>query len=267
MGKATACRYQSVDANTCNLYTVGMESSTLSASVKDLPLHTITQEYGTDGLAARFQYEVSNRFNETDQRQLQLGYLVMRALHGDQARSNEPYENHLLRVATRMMVHYDINDVDTITAALLHDSLEDQAARIAGTHALEPEAVAYRALQQWFNPSVATIVKGVSNPVFNMSLDKHTQYRTHVEDHIVQASDVRIFLVKLSDFTDNAVGLHYATGPKVPKLASKYLPLIDIFERGLDRADLPLSTSVIAHIKTQLGATKARLLAAQAGDN
>ena len=33
-------------------------------------------------------------------------------------------------------------------------------------------------------------------------------------------------MIKVSDVTDNAVGLFYTTGPKLPKLARKYRPLL-----------------------------------------
>jgi (p)ppGpp synthase/HD superfamily hydrolase len=48
-------------------------------------------------------------------------------LHALDHRQREPYVNHLLRVALRIICHYETRDADTICAALLHDAVEDHA--------------------------------------------------------------------------------------------------------------------------------------------
>ena len=58
----------------------------------------------------------------------------------------EPYLNHLLRVAIRMMHHYQVRDVDVIVAGLLHDAVEDHPAELAGTAAADPTEAALAAL-------------------------------------------------------------------------------------------------------------------------
>ena len=52
-------------------------------------------------------------------------------LHADARRVREPYLNHLLRVAIRIIRYYGITDVDVLTAALLHDAVEDQPEDLA----------------------------------------------------------------------------------------------------------------------------------------
>ena len=52
-------------------------------------------------------------------------------LHAEDWRQNEPYINHPLRVATRIMSHDGIRDPEVIAAALLHDSVEGHAAELA----------------------------------------------------------------------------------------------------------------------------------------
>jgi len=65
--------------------------------------------------------------------------------------------------------------------------------------------------------------------------------------------------VKLSDFTDNATGIHYSEGPKLKKWANKYLPIVPIMQHALLREDLPLSGEVKEHIHKQLDLTSERL--------
>lgn len=40
-------------------------------------------------------------------------------------RQREPYLNHLLRVAIRVISHYGVRDAEVVCAALLHDAVED----------------------------------------------------------------------------------------------------------------------------------------------
>ena len=47
-------------------------------------------------------------------------------------------------------------------------------------------------------------------------------------------------MIKVSDFTDNAVGLFHTTGPKLSKLAAKYRPLVPTLREFILRPDTPL---------------------------
>ncbi len=42
---------------------------------------------------------------------------------GSLGRQREPYVNHLLRVALRIICHYGVDDVEVICAAVLHDAV------------------------------------------------------------------------------------------------------------------------------------------------
>ena len=66
-------------------------------------------------------------------------------------------------------------------------------------------------------------------------------------------------VVKLSDFTDNGVGLiHTPPGPKLHKLASKYRPLVPILRDMVTRPDTPLSDEVKQRICEQLDLAEVR---------
>ena len=59
-------------------------------------------------------------------------------------------------------------------------------------------------------------------------------------------------VIKLSDFTDNGVGIIHTTGPKVRKASAKYAPLVPQLREFALRADTPLDDEVKQHIVEQL---------------
>jgi hypothetical protein len=65
-------------------------------------------------------------------------------------------------------------------------------------------------------------------------------------------------VIKASDFTDNGVGLIHASGPKVPRLARKYAPLVPVLADLIARPDTPLAPPVKARILGQLVAAQQR---------
>jgi hypothetical protein len=68
-------------------------------------------------------------------------------------------------------------------------------------------------------------------------------------------------VIKASDFTDNAVGIIHLTGPKLPKLAGKYGPLVPALRELIQRPDTPLDTDVKDMITRQLDAAQGRFAA------
>ena len=72
-------------------------------------------------------------------------------------------------------------------------------------------------------------------------------------------------MIKVSDFTDNAVGLHYTTGAKAsPARARKYAPLVPILQDLAALPDTPLATDVKDHIRVQLNRAADRCAAPRA---
>ena len=68
-------------------------------------------------------------------------------------------------------------------------------------------------------------------------------------------------MIKVSGFTDNAVGLFHTTGAKLPRLASKYGPLVPVLRELILRPDTPLSHDVKQMIAGQLDDAADRLAA------
>lgn len=215
-----------------------------------LPLSGLTHTRGVDGLARRFLLVVESL--PADQQALcHRSLLLALHLHRKDTYKGLPYACHLLRVAVRLARDYGVGDGRLLSAAVLHDSIEDHAddlvalarrladgegADTANTDAerdgaAEPTTAA-AALALLVDERVAAIVTGLTNQPAPPTADadeRRQLYADNVEAEI--AGSFEVFLVKLSDFTDNAVGLQWSDdAAKTAKVASKYLPVFDVFE-------------------------------------
>jgi hypothetical protein len=227
-----------------------------------MPLHTITARDGEAGLRARFAIEMAS-LTQADQQRLGRALDLAARLHAADRRQCEPYLNHLLRVAIRIICYYHVTDSDVICAALLHDAVEDHAGDLSG--GAGPQA-ALTVLAEQFGTRVADLVSAVTNPDYQPGRDRREQYREHVLASLDANPWARI--IKASDFTDNGVGLIHTTGPRVAALAAKYAPLVPVLRDLIARPDTPLSGEVKAHIIGQLDLARQRFaaLAGQGGD-
>ena len=147
-----------------------------------------------------------------------------------------PYIEHPLRNSVRLQ-RYGCDIQAVIIATILHDTVEDHAFDIArDLVGLEPDSeesargIALGYIAAKFGAEVMDLVKGVSNPITAGGLstvEKNMLYRAHVVQAIASPT---VFLVKITDFEDNAGGLHHNLEPNtvgmVRRLAAKYLPLI-----------------------------------------
>ncbi|WP_089154242.1 HD domain-containing protein [Micromonospora sp. NBS 11-29] len=229
------------------------------AYLATMPMHAITEIHGEPGLLARFRLEIA-AFDDAARDRLTEALDLAADLHRDDRRVREPYLNHLLRVAIRMMHHYQVRDVDVIVAGLLHDAVEDHPTELAGGSAgAEVTAAALATLATRFGPRVARLVEAVTNPAYDPGRDRHTQYREHVAASLDREPWARV--IKVSDFTDNGVGVIHTVGPKVARLAAKYRPLVPVFRDLIARTDTPLSPPVKQHIFAQLDLAEERFTA------
>jgi (p)ppGpp synthase/HD superfamily hydrolase len=231
-----------------------------------MPLHAITEVYGEQGLRDRFRLELE-AFMPGDRAQLERALELATRLHADDRRVREPYLNHLLRVAIRIIRYYGITDVDVLTAALLHDAVEDHPEELAqdelalcggGTHAELTDA-AVAELARRFNPRVAELVRSVTNPEYDPDRDRNEQYRMHVEESLERDPWARV--IKVSDFTDNGVGVIHTSYEKAHSSARKYRPLVPKLRELVGRPDTPLSVAAKDHILDQLDLAEERFAA------
>ncbi len=76
-----------------------------------MPLHAITSTYGEAGLRDRFAVEIA-AWDDADRQRMERARDLAARLHADDRRDREPYVNHLLRVAIRIISHYGVHDAD-----------------------------------------------------------------------------------------------------------------------------------------------------------
>jgi (p)ppGpp synthase/HD superfamily hydrolase len=226
----------------------------------ELPLHTITLEFGQEGLARRFELEKAKLSEEAQVLVGKAYELAMRIHANDVRKSDEPTINHLLRVAVRIMHHYGVDDPIIIAAALLHDSVEDHPDLVVGANdATQDQALESMAGQM--NPEVAELIGAVTNPPYDPSRDKLEQYHEHVRE-LLSNGNPKAKIIKASDFTDNALGLKYLIKDthnlpeSVTYRAQRYLPIVGDFEEAFKTEGLPISETVRQHILEQLNKTK-----------
>ena len=217
-----------------------------------MPLHAVTAMYGEQGLRARFAAEMARFPDTAGQEQAARALQLAGDLHAADRRQREPYVNHLLRVALRIICHYGVGDIDVICAALLHDAVEDHADGLAAGG----RAGAVAALAAGFGPRAAGLVDAVTNPEWVPGVDRDQQYRAHVADSLAASPWARV--IKASDFTDNGVGLIHTNGPKTVRLARKYAPLVPVLASLIARLDTPLPPPVKARILGQFVAAQER---------
>jgi len=221
-----------------------------------MPLHAITALHGETGLRERLGME-TEVFAASDRERVTRALDLATRLHASDRRQREPYINHLLRVAIRIISHYRARDPDVVCAALLHDAVEDHAADLAPGS--EPQQGALRVLAQQFGDRVASLVASVTNPPHEPGRDRHEQYREHVAASLERSPWARV--IKASDFTDNGVGLIHTTGPKLDRLAAKYAPLVPVLCDLIGRPDTPLNDDVKRRITAQLDRAAQRFAA------
>jgi hypothetical protein len=216
-----------------------------------MPLHAITSVHGEAGLRQRLLIEIA-ALPAADRVRVDSACSLMSLAHAGDRRQREPYANHPLRVAIRILSHYRVRDPDVACAALLHDTVEDHAADIAGT----PQA-ALGVLARMFGARTAELVAAVTNPTWEPGRDEDEQYREHVAASLEASPWARV--IKASDFTDNAVGLFHTTGTKLTRLAAKYRPLVPVLRELILRPDTPLDPGVKHKIAAQLDDAEDRL--------
>ena len=228
--------------------------------LETMPLHAITATYGEPGLRERFAAEIAG-FPEAERRRLADALALASRLHAGDRRQNEPYINHPLRVAIRIMSHYGVRDPEVIAAALLHDAVEDHADGLApdGTAAADRTGAALAALAGRFGPRVAELVAAVTNPEYDPGRDRHVQYREHLAASLDRSPWARV--IKASDFTDNGAGLLYTTGPRVANLAGKYAQLVPVLRELINRPDTPLGPRARQRVLEQLDRAEERFAA------
>ena len=172
-------------------------------------------------------------------------------LHAGQRRPDgQPYITHVVEVACLVLSWCPDADAEALTTALLHDAVEDQAARLAQRGAEEAPTERERALAvvaSRFGPTVAQRLELLTNHDFEaiaeerfgalsateLTARKAQLYAEHVA-HAVRA-DPWVAAIKLADFSTNAWRLDAVSDPaRRARLRDKYRPVMRLFRELLE---------------------------------
>jgi len=209
-----------------------------------------------------FIERVSPKFHEKDLREIYDALLLMMTLHIDQKDRLEgtPYVSHPLFVAHRVIEMQGTPDKEVLISAILHDSVEDQADKLAEFAGEEGKGLseidaAYIEIENKYGKRVSETLSKLSNPDFDAILAeqgitkempnyaemKNTLYKDHVAEAI---EDLDVLPIKLADFSENTSRLadfpvdSEAGSKQREKLIKKYLPVMKVFIDRLERDGL-----------------------------
>ena len=108
--------------------------------------------------------------------------------------------NHFLRVLAVLQNEFHTNDIELLTAAILHDTLEDTD-------------TTYDELVEVFSKPIADLVQEVSHPK-NYNKEQKLEYYEKLKTITLKAK-----MIKLADFTDNLrnmIDIRKKADPKSP---------------------------------------------------
>ena len=134
---------------------------------------------------------IARRFlNKSGQRQLEKAYYVALHSHSDQYRkSGELYIEHPVAVAT-ILAELEL-DSETLSAALLHDVVEDTQATLSE-------------IRDEFGDQIAEIIGGVTKLDRFKFVSREEQQAEYMRKMLIaMAKDVRVILIKLADRLHN----------------------------------------------------------------
>src|SRR5271163_1133077 len=183
-------------------------------------------------LEARFEVlldRVSQNRSGEDLSPLRRAFAFAAEHHQKQMReSGEPYLSHPLEVA---FILADLRlDVTTLSAALLHDIVEDTRMPIS-------------AIANEFGPDVARLVEGVTKIArLELVSPEVRQVESVRKMLLAMVTDVRVVLVKLADRLHNMRTLGYLSAEKQERIAREtldiYAPIAHRLGMGLIRGEL-----------------------------
>src|SRR3989440_10988120 len=156
-------------------------------------------------------------------------YEIAAERHRDQLRSSgDPYLSHLLEVA-HILADMRL-DATTLTAALLHDAIEDTEYPVSR-------------IEERFGAEVARLVEGVTKiGRLNMMAPEARQAENVRKMLLAMVNDVRVVLVKLADRLHNMRTLGYLEAAKQQRISREtldiYAPIAHRLGMGIVRGEL-----------------------------
>lgn len=212
-------------------------------SLRDSERYTRTRDLLSqlDATLDQLELGATSRRHIRDARDLSLCAHFTQADRAD----GQPYINHPIEVTLTLITKFGFAKPEAIMAALLHDTIEDQAERLIEllSGATKSEAPSrqegLRLIGERFGGRVAQMVSRLTNPDFH-ELSVTAQLRgdprslfeltcNFYKEHFLEIleHDPEAFLVKLSDFSQNAFALSAVTDEaKKESLKARYGPVL-----------------------------------------
>ncbi len=229
---------------------------------------TSKEEFNLDEAGQKLKESLlaySETLDSIDKQKMIKGLALALSLHSDQKdRTDGSYVNHIMRVAERIINTFHIHDVEIILAALLHDSIEDQAAKLAKlverVGAQEQElALAY--IQEQFGEEVARIVFELTNPqemdMDNPDFTPEEKNRRYVEHVATIIEDPKVFYVKFSEFSDNGLNIEYLQDKSLQKkFAKRYIPLYQVYIDRIGKLDIEIREDIKENLIQKIQSVK-----------
>ncbi|HOS98631.1 MAG TPA: RelA/SpoT family protein, partial [Deltaproteobacteria bacterium] len=156
--------------------------------------------------------EVSSYIPEEDKRLIEKAYVFSARVHQGQKRlSGEPYLHHPLEVAH--IVAQMRLDVTAVTAAFLHDAIEDSLTKRED-------------IQQEFGEEVAQVVEGLTKiSKMNFRSVEEQQAENFRKMILAMSKDLRVLLIKLVDRLHNMRTLEYHNRASQLRIARETLDI------------------------------------------
>ena len=156
--------------------------------------------------------KLSSYLEPSELKQVKEAFMFASEAHTGQFRSSgDPYVSHPLAVAN-ILSNFKM-DQDSISAAILHDVMED-----SGT----PKHV----IQNKFNKNVALLVDGVSKlDKLQTSSRKEAQAENLQKMILAMAKDIRVIIVKLADRLHNMRTIHFLDRDKQIRISKETLEI------------------------------------------
>lgn len=173
-----------------------------------------------------------HHFSPVDCERIEHAFHLAMNLHARQeARSDGPYTHHILRVALRVARTPGAN-ADCITAALLHDAVEDQPEALSILMRTKDGARVDRVtrFKELFGDEVYKIVELLTKKPPRLG-HKKPEYREFI---LGLVTDERALLVKVSDFLDNSLGILEKPEKLRRRLARKWEPVAPLLIAALN---------------------------------
>ena len=183
-------------------------------------------------------YELKKHGVSTEQaKEVYDSYIIADRIHAGVTRqSGEPYITHPLNVANNL-ISWEIYNADTISAALLHDTIEDAHFNYG------PEHIAAS-----INPTVAKLVDGVTK-IKGMEFSPKAEKNAANTRKIITAAndDIRIIYIKLADRDHNMGTISWKSELKQKENAAETLEIfvpmaikVGNYKSKIDLEDLSL---------------------------